>query len=91
MTLPIVIESSNGRFAASLAGSLEIRAEKDTRDEALSALHHEISTRIGRGELVEVDFPRINVVDLAGRYRGDTSLLEICDAAYRDRDADKLP
>ena len=89
MTLPIVIAPSNGRFTASLAGSPEICAEEDTRDEALAALHHEISTRIGRGELVEVEFPRIGVSDLAGRYRDDPSLLEICDAAYRDRDADR--
>ncbi len=88
MTFPILIEPCGGRFAAVLVGAPTIRAVGTTRAEALAALQADLAQRIARGELVSLELVPIGVSGLAGKYRTDPTLREICSEAYRMRDAE---
>ncbi len=88
MTFTAVIGSFKNQFSAALAGEPEIRALGETRDEALEALKAEVSRRVERGELICLDVDATGVAGLAGKYRDDPTLEEICLQAYRERDAE---
>jgi hypothetical protein len=88
MTFPVLIESSNGQFAAALVGAPTIRAVGPTRAEALAALQAELAQRLARGELVPLKLVPTGVSGLAGTYRADPTLGDICTEAYRTRDAE---
>jgi hypothetical protein len=87
MTFPVVVHPSNGQFAASLVGAPEVSATAATREEALAALQSTIGKRLDKGELVALEVGG-GLTGLFGKYRDDPTLRDICDAAYRDRDAD---
>ena len=87
MTFPVLIQSANGQFAATLVGAPEVRATAATRAEALAALEADLERRVARGELLALEIRARGVSWLAGKYRDDPSLRAICDAAYRERDA----
>ena len=91
MTFPVLIESSNGQFAAALVGAPTIRAVGPTRDAALAALHTELAQRLARGELVSLELAPPGVSGLAGTYRTDPTLRDICTEAYRTRDTESQP
>ncbi len=59
-----------------------------TREEALAALESEIADRLDHGELVALEVRRRGLAGLFGKYRDDPTLREICEAAYKERDAD---
>ena len=86
MTFPVMIESSNGQFAAVLVGAPTIRAVGPTRDAALAALHTDLAQRLARGELVSLELVPTGVLGLAGTYRTDPTLRDICTEAYLARD-----
>ena len=65
-----------------------LRAIGATRDEALAALQADLTQRLTRGELVSLDLPPTGVSGLAGKYRTDPTLREICTEAYRLRNAE---
>jgi len=88
MTFPVLIERSNGQFAAALVGAPTIRAVGPTRDEALAALQAELAQRLARGELVSLELAPVGVLGLAGTYRTDPTLRDVCTEAYRTRDAE---
>jgi hypothetical protein len=88
MTFPVLIETSNGQFAAALVGAPTIRAVGPTRAEALAALQVELAQRLARGELVSLDLVSTGVSGLAGTYRTDPTLRDICTEAYHTRDAE---
>jgi hypothetical protein len=88
MTFPILVEPYDGQFAAVLVGAPTIRAVGRTRTEALAALQADLAQRIARGELVSLEPAPTGVSGLAGKYRTDPTLLEICSEAYRMRDAE---
>jgi hypothetical protein len=88
MTLPVMIESSNGQFAAVLVGAPTIRAVGPTRDAAPAALHTELAQPLARGELVSLELASTGVSELAGMYRTDPMLRDICTEAYRRRDTE---
>ena len=89
MTFPIVIEASDGQFAASLVGVPTVRVIGPTRSQAIDALKKELEQRVARGELLSVDVEPIGVSSLAGRYEADPTLRAICDEAYQLRDAER--
>ncbi len=89
MTFPILVKARKGQFAASLAGAPSVRVVESTRSEAIDALKSEIRQRIDRGELLSVEIEADGVSSLAGKYRDDPTLAEICDEAYQLRDADR--
>ena len=91
MTVSILIQPSNGQYAASLIGSPDLRCIRPSRDEALAALRSELAQKVKAGELVDLDISAVGVTGLAGRFADDPSLVEICNDIYRDRDADRSP
>jgi hypothetical protein len=91
MTFAVLIETTNGQFSASLAGSLELRCVRPSKDEAVAALQEELTEKIKAGELVNLELPTVGVSGLAGRFADDPTLREIRDEIYRQRDADRAP
>ena len=71
-----------------LVGAPTIRAVGTTRPEALAVLQADLAQRIARGELVSLELVSTGVSGLAGKYRTDPTLREICSEAYRVRDAE---
>jgi hypothetical protein len=68
-------------------GEPAILAVGSTRDEALAALQTDLRQRLARGELVSLELAPTGVSALAGKYRTDLTLREICTEAYRKRAA----
>lgn len=89
MTVPVLVQQTNGQFSASLVGSPEVRCVGNSRAEAIAALQSELTRRSAAGELVNLEIPPIGVSGLAGRFQDDDALREICEQIYRDRDAQK--
>jgi len=88
MNFPILIESSDGQFTASLVGVPDVRVVEPTRSEAIEALKAEIKQRIQLGELLSLEIDTIGISRLAGKYSTDPTLREINDNAYQIRDAE---
>jgi hypothetical protein len=88
MTFPVCIEAHNGNFTATLLGSPNLRAEGATRDQALERIKGIIAERMRHGELVFVEVSSPGLLGLAGKYADDPTLSDICEEAYRARDAE---
>ncbi len=88
MTCPVIVESTNGQFVASVAGAANLRATASTREQAIDALKDDLNARIQRGELLFIDVAPIGLTSLAGKYADDPTLSDICEEAYRERDAE---
>jgi hypothetical protein len=88
MTFPVLVEAHDGQFAASLVGMPQVRVVKPTRAQAAAALKTEIEQRIQLGELISLEIEGGGVSALAGKYRDDATLRDICAEAYRARDAE---
>jgi hypothetical protein len=87
MTFPVMVHPTQGRFEAFLVGAPEVIATASTREGALEQLEKAISERLHQGELVMLEVPRRGLASLFGQFRDDPTLQEICDEAYRSRDA----
>jgi hypothetical protein len=90
MTFPVLIQPVNGQFAASLVGAPDVRVTATTRSEALAALEAVIEDRVAQGELVALEVGRRGLPRLAGKYRDDPTLRDICEEAYRERNSGPL-
>lgn len=88
MIFPVLIETSNGQFTASLVGAPDVRVVEATRTQAIAELKEELRQRIELGELLTLEVDVAGVSDLAGKYSDDPTLREICTQAYEMRDAD---
>jgi hypothetical protein len=88
MTFPVTVHPLHGQFEAALVGAPDVRATAPTREEALVALESAIARRLDQGELVALEIHRRGLAGLFGKYRDDSTLRDICDAAYEERDAD---
>jgi hypothetical protein len=88
MAFPVLIEHCDGEFVAALVGAPTIRVVGSTRAEVLAALQADLTQRLARGELVSLELAPMGVSALAGKYRTDPTLREICSEAYRLRDAE---
>ena len=89
MTFPVVVESCDGQFAASLVGAPNVRVVGPTRAQAIDALKTVLARRIALGELVSLDIETIGVSNLAGKYETDSTLRAICEEAYRLREVER--
>lgn len=89
MGFPVLVETHDGQYAASLVGAPEVRVVERTRSQAISALAAQIRHRIEVGELVSLEVEQVGVASLAGRYSDDPTLSEICQRAYQLRDAER--
>ncbi len=88
MGFSVQVHAAHGQFEASLLGAPEVRVTAATRAAALAALETAIEKRVDQGELVTLEIGRKGLAGLFGKYRDDPTLQEICDEAYRERDAD---
>jgi hypothetical protein len=88
MTFPVTVHPCAGQFEATLVGAPEVSATAPTRLEALAALEAAIGKRLDQGELVLLEVRRKGLAGLFGKYRDDPTLQDICDEAYKERDAD---
>jgi hypothetical protein len=88
MTFSAAVVPYQNQYAAALVGEPEIRAVGHTREAAVAALKAEVAQRVERGELISLDVETIGVTALAGKYRDDPTLEEICAQAYRERDSE---
>jgi hypothetical protein len=88
MTFPVLVHPADGQFEATLVGAPDVRAIASSREQALAALEAAIAKRLDRGELVALEVHRPGLAGLFGKYRDDPTLREICEQAYRERDAD---
>lgn len=91
MTVPVLIQQTDGQFSASLMGAPEICFTRPSKNEAVAALQQELEIRMEAGELVHLALPSKGLSALAGRFADDPTLREICDDIYRQRDADHVP
>jgi hypothetical protein len=89
MTVPVLIQPSDGQYAASLVGSPDLRCVRPSKDAALAALQERLAEKIESGELVNLELSAGSVSTLAGRFADDPVLQDICDEIYRQRDADQ--
>lgn len=89
MTVPVLIQSTNGQFSASLVGSPELHCTGPSKSEALAALQQELAQKVRKGELVNLELTAAGVSGLAGRFADDPTLREICSEIYRERDAER--
>ena len=88
MSFAVLIEAQDDQFAASLVGAANVRVVEPTRSQAIAALRSEIQQRVEHGELISLEIETVGISSLAGRYRDDATLSEICDEAYRLREAE---
>ena len=88
MSFSVFVKMGDDQFMASLVGAPNVRVTAPTRSQAIDALKAEIQQRIGLGELVSLEVDTVGVSSLAGKYHTDPTLREICDNAYRMRDAE---
>ncbi|MCL4207611.1 MAG: hypothetical protein KJ000_34445 [Pirellulaceae bacterium] len=91
MTFPVFVEACQGQFTAQLVGAPAVQVVGTTRDQALAGLRAAIRERLRTGELTLLEIEPLGISDLAGTYRDDPTLREICDEAYRLRDAERQP
>jgi hypothetical protein len=89
MSFPIFVEAVNGQFAASLIGAPNVRVVKPDRAQAIAGLQAEIQQRVALGELLSLEIDATSISNLAGNYESDPTLREVCDEAYRLRDAER--
>ena len=89
MTFPVLVESCEGQFTAHLVGAPAVQVVGPTRDEALAGLRTAIQERVRTGELTSLEIEPFGISDLARTCRDDPTLREICDEAYRLRDAER--
>ncbi len=88
MTFSVIVSPLDDRFTAALVGEPEVRAVGRTREAAIAALRAEVTQRVDRGELITLDIRSVGITSLAGKYRDDPTLENICADAYRERDAE---
>ena len=88
MIFSVSVQPANGRFKAELVGAPDVNATAATREEALAKLETAISKRVEQGELVQLEVRRRGLAGLFGKFRDDPTLREICEEAYKQRDAD---
>ena len=89
MAFPVLVETSDGQFSASLLGAPHVRVVAPTRAKAIAALQTEIAQRIACGEPLSLEVEEGGVSSLAGKFRTDPTLSEICEDAYKLRDAER--
>lgn len=88
MSFPVFIHQDNGHYVATLVGVPDVRVTALTRDAALAEMQTALEKHAADGELVFLNLPPKGIMALAGKYRDDPTLQDICDEIYRNRDAE---
>ena len=72
-----------------MIGLPALTVEAVTRAQAIADLKARIQQRVEQGELLSLEVETIGVTDLAGKFKDDPTLRDICEQAYQLRDAEK--
>ena len=88
MSFPIFVHQDNGHFVATLVGSPDVRVTAPTRESALADMKTVLQQRMSQGEIVLLDLEPEGILAMAGKYRDDPTLQDICAEIYRQRDAE---
>ena len=88
MSFPVFINQDNGHFVATLVGVPEVRVTAPSREIALAEMRVILQQRMSQGELVFLDLEPEGILAMAGKYRDDPTIQDICDEIYRERDAE---
>jgi hypothetical protein len=91
MNFPVSIESSGGQFTAALLGAPGVCVIATTREAAIAELRKVVSERVTKGQIESLEIPPRSVTDFIGIFQDDPTLDEICEEAYRQRDAELNP
>jgi len=86
MSFPVLVESEKGRFVASLVGIPNVRAAEPTRSQAILSLKAKINQNAETGKLLFLKPDAPGISTLAGKYKSDPTLRDICEEAYKKRD-----
>lgn len=86
MSIPVIVEESNGKFFASVPGAPGVRVEGATKSAALTAVREVLNASVNSGQLIFVELEPPDLLSLAGKYKDDDSWREIVEEAYRYRD-----
>jgi hypothetical protein len=89
MTVPVLIEETNGQYEAKLAGEPSLRAVAATRSDAISALKRQLQSKESKGELCWLSLNPTPISDLAGTWADRDDLDEMVAEIYRQRDAER--
>ena len=89
MTFPIMVESSEGQFRASLVGDPGLCVGAPSREAAVAGLKEQLRHRVAQGQLLSLDVDSESVWGLAGKFADDPTLRDICAEAYAVRDAER--
>ena len=86
MNLTVMFERSNGTVSAAVPGIPFLRAEGPSEEAAAEALRAQLRSSLARRAIGFIDVDPVGLSGIAGTYRDDPSLQDICDEAYRLRD-----
>jgi hypothetical protein len=89
MTVPVWVEQQNGKYTATVLGAPQVRAEAATREQVVTLVTAQLRTAIEHGQVVLVDPGFVGISGIAGKFKDDPTLHEICEEAYRLRDAER--
>lgn len=91
MTVPVWVEQQNGTFTASVLGSPQLRADGNTKEEAVATLVSGLGERQTRGELVLVNLPTpaVGPVHPPPSAEEIEATREMVAEIYRERDEQK--
>ncbi len=89
MSFPVLVQKENDYYTATLVGTPDLRITASTREGVLAEMKNALLQRLSRGDLVFLDIPEPQgIMALAGVFRDDPTLNEICAEIYRERDAE---
>ena len=97
----LINTDADGGFWATVPALPGCVTEGDSREEVVRNIHEAVESWLevanedkadakpaASGELLTLDFETNSLSDLAGTYRDDPDLQDICDDIYRERDAE---
>ncbi|MBS0266357.1 MAG: hypothetical protein JSS02_30785 [Planctomycetes bacterium] len=85
----VVVRPSGGQYRASVVGLATLEAVRPTRDEAIAALESQLAVMVEAGELIDIEIGKRGLSGLAGKFRDDLVLRDICAEICQTRDADR--
>ena len=86
MSVPIIVEQSNGHYVASVLGRKAICAQGTTRESAIAAVRAAFQVAIDGGEIIMIDEGRAGLLNLPYDQSYAESMREIEAEAYRERE-----
>jgi hypothetical protein len=89
MTIPVCVEQTNGKYSATVPSVPTVHADAPTQAQAIESVRSQLQSRVAAGQIVMVDLDFVGVSGLAGKYKDDPTLLDICAEAYRLREEEK--